>query len=819
MSDIRKMTTINIPTGVLLVLAVAASAQAQTVNQLLDSVFMNGSGNAAEMPFTDPLQRDPDFIDLGISGSDFRACKLTAIDGLFCLDGKIVRNWPNPSITVDVGGQPVVPSFDVVNCEDPALGLDARKADTCTGLTVDLGGNIWLAGKNKGKTHSLIQLVASIPPEFPAIEPSCPDPMGTARSLGLLDTNDALCGFEVATGRPLLVDIDPVDGDLAKNFSLPGHAAPLKAILGLEERKTAVAFLESGEVEEIASGKQDWVLIRSEQLLSITLLQLVDEDGVVPPQNIVLVTTTLGRVLAYDVLGGGPAVPVFDIPGMRESGTLAAGPCNSDDPVYSIRASSKTNLVYVTDSQYCEVVALQATVDGDGIFTGLMNATEGEPAQNLTLSTRTLTAPTGITVSPGVSIDLNDCADPATPCPLVVNAAGIAIAELSGVQLFNDAISGLSLFQIEGVPDCRYVPRACLGPLGLTDPGGSTADIVQLLIDENVIVPLLPDSGDELDPAAQRLNVTPLLPAEITDLFPEGLPPLLLSRYVRGQKISGEIPGDDDSGYRFGGFFGITQDGVIFRDTFEGVFDIGELAGESLGCADNLGTLLWDVIGTVSERYVSASDAYAATDPQYVTTIINNGCSSTKTIDDRWSLKPYNLEPTPCTFNPDAMGNWDSDGLCVLPDSTLIPPQPREEIADDAVYGKMLLILFDELSRTLDQLACADVYAENGGAAPLTVNDCATLQASIFNTVDKFNKCWDATQQPKQSSGNQTCQAFDSQLIGLQNELSGIMPVDPDVANRVGELKARAATIRHVFETRFGPSLPADGFVEPEPGL
>ena len=793
---------LNLFVGLLFGAAATAANAQTTVNQLLDSTFMHGQQNAAEMAFNDATQREPDdreYTDLGITGTDLRACKLTALNGLFCLDGKMVRNWPNPTTTIIVDDDEVVPSFDVLDCEDPVLGLDTKKADTCTGLTVDLKGNIWLAGKNKGKTHSLIKLVAKD-------GLTCPDaPFAGATTLGVLTSNDGLCGYEVATGRPLLIDIDPVDGDIAAEFSLPGHTAPLPAILGLEQRKTAAAFLANGEVVEIASGKSDWGLIGPEQLTGITLLQLVDDAGANPTQNIILVSTTRGRVLAWDTAGVGPATVAFDVADNREMDTITAGPCNSEDPVYSIRASSKTGTVYVTDSEYCEVIALSATTDLGGSFTGLENETES--GGNLTLSTRSLAAPTGITVSPGISIDLNDCSDPMYPCPLVSNAAGEPIATLAGVQLVDFSVSGLSLFQVEGIPDCRYVPQACLAALDLNS--------VEDLITAKVIVPLLPaDAAHRLNPAAQRLNITPLLPSEVTDLFPEGLPDLLLARYVRGQQASGLVFDehnvlDTNSGYRFGGFFGITQDGVIFRDTFEGVFDVGQLAGASLGCAENLGSRLWDIIGTVSERYVSASDAYAGSDPQRVTSIINSGCGSSRTRDTGWSLKPYNLEPTPCTFNPGLSGTWSSDGVCAL--------EHGAETADDAVYAKMALILVDEFDRTLEQLACLDSYGENGGAPPLTVSDCATLQGQVANMVDKLHKCWDATQQPKQSSGNQNCQAFDSQLTGLQSTLDGIMPYGTDVANRVGELKARAATIRHVFETRFTPSLPDGGFVEPPP--
>ena len=55
------------------------------------------------------------------------------------------------------------------------------------------------------------------------------------------------------------------------------------------------------------------------------------------------------------------------------------------------------------------------------------------------------------------------------------------------------------------------------------------------------------------------------------------------------------------------------------------------------------------------------------------------------------------------------------------------------------------------------------------------------MQGQVDNVLDKLHKCWDATKQPKQSSGDQNCQAFDSQLMNLQNMFDLIMPVDPDV--------------------------------------
>src|SRR3546814_4169908 len=86
-----------------------------------------------------------------MSGSSFSDCKLTATDGVFCLDGKVLRHWRNT--------RDALTFVDELSCDDPALGLDTKKSNTCTGMTVDLSGAIWLAGK-KANSHSLIKVVA-----------------------------------------------------------------------------------------------------------------------------------------------------------------------------------------------------------------------------------------------------------------------------------------------------------------------------------------------------------------------------------------------------------------------------------------------------------------------------------------------------------------------------------------------------------------------------------------------------------------------------------------------------------------------------------
>src|SRR6188768_1063307 len=89
----------------------------QSAQQTLDRIDAFNATKVLEMQFDDP-DRTSDFIDLGITGTALTACKLTALDGLFCLDGKTIRLWPD----TDEPGT----STNEFSCADSALGLDTR---------------------------------------------------------------------------------------------------------------------------------------------------------------------------------------------------------------------------------------------------------------------------------------------------------------------------------------------------------------------------------------------------------------------------------------------------------------------------------------------------------------------------------------------------------------------------------------------------------------------------------------------------------------------------------------------------------------------
>jgi len=722
-----------------------SQAQAQTTRQTLDRVDAFNSTAVLEMAFGD-VTRTEDFINLGIVGTNFSSCKLTATDGIFCLDGKQVRHWPDTRKPLTF--------VDRLSCNDPALGLDTKKANTCTGLTVDLSGAIWLAGK-KANTHSLIKVVAK------AAAAACPDNTWKVLSGALY------CAKEFYAGRPLLVDIDPIDGDVGAAFKPCPTCTAQTGVLGLAERKTAVFFPDpkpAGTISPIViASAKDWKLTGNEQLLSSALLQVTDGSSV---DNFVLVTTTNGRILAKHTDVTGSAFAVFNIPSERAQTSTQ---CAFGTQHYGIRASSKSGTVYVTDRNYCQVLALLP--DGSP-FTALINAGDG---QDLTLSTSDASGtypPNGPTLAPGISIDLEDCS---VNCTLLTNDDGIVAASLLSVRLAAGSDSGATLFQIKGIPDCRFAG----------EPNFPTA--LKTVCDNTPGVIIDPDYVGL--PAAQRLNVTPLLPSEVRLLFdnsevpPNGLPPLLISRQYRAQ---------DRTDFVFEAFFVVTEAGVRFRDTFTAEFDVPVLENVpvSLGCLPVAGNLLaWDVMTTVSEKFKTIDD-------QYVDMLTNTGCTNpTKTEADRLSLLPYNLEISPDTYGP-----------------TILSQIPSVTVGNDAVFARLIQSLYDDLEYVRRELACKQVDSMPiGGPAPLSTSNCTTLANNWLNGKQKLDKCINAAFDPKQSAGDENCQSFVSQLRNYRTSLPATTS-PTDVANRLGELKVRVDVIRHVFDTRFLPSIPASGF-------
>jgi hypothetical protein len=766
--------------SLLLVASLPAAAQTAST-QTLDRVFAYDTSSVLNMAFGN-ANTSQGFTDTQIAGTNFISCTLTAGGGLYCLDGSSIRNWPNPAQYSQ--------STPVLSCADSALGFDKGKGDPCTAMTVDQTGTIWLAAK-KHNAHSIIKVV-------PKPTSGCLD--NTWVTLG--GTSGTLCAKELYSGRPPVVDLIAIDGEVASNF-IACPTCVKSGVIGMEERKSAVFYpdsLTAQPVTLVASGT--WGLSGNELLQDIAVLQL--PGTTYPVETNLLATTTTGRILAKNINQALPVRPVFNIPAKRAAGSVPCPPppAKLPAPQYGVRASPTTDAVYISDSNYCQVRALHAN-NGAASFAELTDVNPPPNPPDLTLSTVVIPQPPqgfkryysviGLTIAPGSTIDLTTCTT-AGGCAIINGQDHQAAATLSKVQLAPNSPSGATVFQVKGIPDCRYAAestfpadkrKVCDDKTGaglepvVIDPAGAAVDV-----DANgALVSGYPAS-------AMRLNVTPLLPADVVNAFKASglradgqLPQLLVSRQYRAQSVSN---------YIFEAVFVLPQKNVKYVNTFEADFGVPQLEGDTtnLPCPrDNANLLNWGIATYVSELY--ATEVPTSGPGKYVDTLANIGCGTVKIGGSKLSLLPYDMEITPNTWGV-KFGTTDP---------------ASETKANDAVFARLLQSLYADLGQVQTNFACKSA---DGPGQPISDSVCSTLTSTWANGKQKIDKCIDAVFQPKGSASNENCQSFVSQLTNYRNALPPANPTG-DIANRIGELKVRIAVIFNLYYDRFVPSIPAVG--------
>jgi len=129
---------------------------------------------------------------------------------------------------------------------------------------------------------------------------------------------------------------------------------------------------------------------------------------------------------------------------------------------------------------------------------------------------------------------------------------------------------------------------------------------------------------------------------------------------------------------------------------------------------------------------------------------------------------------------------------------------------NDAVFARLVQNLYDDLEFVRREEACKTVDATSG-QPPISSSVCNTLASKWANGKIKLDSCIGAAFQPKQSTADQNCQSFLSQLTNYRSAIPATTPVR-DIANRVGELRMRVDVINHVFTTRTLASLTTAGF-------
>jgi hypothetical protein len=480
----------------------------------------------------------------------------------------------------------------------------------------------------------------------------------------------------------------------------------------------------------------------------------------------------------------------------------------SVDYGYGIRTSFKTGRVYVSDSNARAVRALVPEAAGTGYQ--LIPLT---PATNSILYT-TPTAPEGLTVAPGNSVDLADCKT-TTPCTVIPGATGQPPSvTFDQVKLADGSPTGVTVYQIRGLIDCRYAPVDCSILLGVPPIGTAPFEpneYVEGLIGAGVIIPLDPSkpslAKNRYRPAAQLLNVTPMLPEDVTSLFSEsgGLPDLQISRTYRAQRGT-----DPARPFRFDALFYKTAKGQVFIDTLFTDVEVNQLSSTSLGCNDNDPAtpnpsptyeqlLKFDVVTRVSEKNRSVSDFFRAAQNDYRDTIINDGCGGSRGQAPELSLVPINLMIAPDTYGPQSTSNTQS---------------VTEN--NDAVFARLVESLYDDLNRSRAQLACTRF--DGGASPPVGTFECSDLASKWSAGKALLNSCVSSAFNGRSTATTNSCNAFRAQLAtDVSTTYGGTiarLPASPsnDPANRVGGQKAQLATLTRIFDERFMPSILPKGW-------
>jgi hypothetical protein len=807
----RRYSFVRLFTATMLVgagsLAGASFAQAQATladfsEQRLDRVDVVSLQRAFEVSINQDLATKPwvsteypAVVNTSVPGTSFTACQNTATRGLYCLDGNKVRRWPNPEKTT--GLDPAVDGVELFNCSNAAFALDSGA--TCTALAVDLGGHLWLAGKKKSK-FSL----------FRVVEGDCPKGAGNEATKFSKWTavNSRYCAREFASGRPLLIDLTTIEGDVAASFPYSEGG-----VLGVEERREVTFFKDTAQAPPVVVGSGTvWKLGGGEQLQSATLLQKPFDVG---SRNWVLVTTSSGRLLSREV----PWNPAIVTPVINH--TPANGLINLVAPVscgptalYATRASVKTRAVYVSDRRGCRLWSLKSNIDSIADATTPLSFVSQEiiASTSPTSSTiATLTAPPeAVSIAPGIEVDLRDeCGfnpdgSPKT-CALVGDGGDLNNfpgASLTGVRIDDGTPSGLTVFQILNIPDCRYLeynfemPAECKGTDNLVPSNSAILKANGAAVVYPTDYNVANGSAFPKNPELLVLNVTPLLPPEVTMIVPASDP---LPRMIISPKYKALA-----SRRVFDALFGVTDLEVRFRDTFNAEFDLGDLLppGDKLGCGgasfiDTTVGPLWDVLLTISETFTTVG-GFVNEGPQHTDMLVNTDpCTNEDppAAGSRWSLYTYGLQ-----MSEERVPNR-------------VNPAVLETRYSDSIFAKLVLSLFNDLGETIDTYLC--VNADPGGSgAPVAPSACGTLQGAWDNTADKLGKCVESSTEPKTPSGIQTCQAFEIQYATFSSQVDALVRSGSDPANRVGEVKARKEVFRYVYDRQYLPSIPPLGFID-----
>jgi len=753
------------------------------------------------------------------TATSLSVCQNTGTRGLYCLDGNKIVNWPNPELKTT--GTQLNTGIELYNCGNTLVfGFD--RDNVCTALAVDLGGNVWIAGKKKSK-FSLFKVSERAPPPAVCANDNPTVLPGPVPFTGL--DGKLYCAREYASGRPLLVDLNVIDGDTAEGFPYSEGG-----VIGVEERKEVTFFRDvPGATPWVVGAGRDWGLTSGEQLQGASILQRY-YPAVTPSypleltRNWILVTTSKGRLLSREMpvtAGATNTNPVLNH-SAGQVNLIAPLPVIGPASVYDVRTSVKTRAVFVSDQRGGRVLSLKSNVESVGRNQLLAFvpseqktvASTAAPANDDSDLVARLTAfPQSISIAPGIEVNLRDDCGVGKACPIVGDSGNdsnlIPAAQLKNVTIEVGTPAGLTVFQIQNIPDCRYLsfsdqPAECKNGAIVADDGSANGRTI-----DNPFDPAEYDTstGMPLNPELLFLNVTPLLPPEVTKI--KTLPRMLISPRYKALERRGNL---------FDALFGVTDAGVRFRNNFLAEFYLDDLLGKDsagklykLGCGGNSeinpfpGTVWsadgpqWDVLLTISENYTTVGGLPGG-GFQHTDMLVNK---DTCVPDDppaagtRWSMYAYGMQLA----------------------KERVPSRTDGAIGSrysDSIFAKLVLSQFNDLGATIDTYLCVD--RDGGTVSPATAQACGDLQGAFPVVLDKLVKCVESSTEPLNSTEIRACNAFETQYEPFKSSVDALVksPTATDPANRVGEVKARLEVFRYVYDRQFKPSIPpGTGFADP----
>jgi hypothetical protein len=764
-------------------LCATETVRAQTVDQRLDSITVFGQGDvgagviagkARGVVQTPTLKQvyysaDPLFptVEIPLQGTHtLRACQGTGTRGLYCLDynpaggASAVLRWQNPD-------KDPAPQVEVA-CTD--LGLV-----DCTAMTVNLRGHLFVAGQKtagNATSYSLFKLIERVGDPL-----SCPGQDEETDAIWTTVGSGKYCAREYASSRPRIYDLKMIDAELSGWFQGEGLG-----VLAAEETNQVTFYADRQPLVApiVYLTPQKWgnTLGTGETLQGISLLQVASAN---PVRNFILGATSLGRVVGYEIPWSGNKKTFYT--GLTLNSTTLAVP--TGDPVctaaapFDVSTSARTRRTFFTSGS-C-VAGFDPTIANN------LNAQVPVTfTKRFSLAVESSFALSGVAVSPGIEIDfLRDGCTTLTGCNLIstdTNNNNVAAAKFARISLGTDA-TGWVMYLATGFTDCRYAdpkPATCT-PASIVDPTGSG------------------------DPTKQYLNIIPQMPPEITQAIalPEKL--LLQPEYHARPTSPGRPP------WSFDALFGVPELGLTYRDTFDGLFDVFDLFGSALGCGG--GTITAnskfappvDMVVNISELAPTVGGPVAVTFPEgnppatvpreFVSVLLNKGCTNpTALAGTRGSGFFYGLQRAPQA--KDANGNW---------------------IWYDSTFALLMRSLARDFDTNLYTYTCRNLDAPAGSLAPLSDATCYQLKKDWVVTYDKLKKCVNATDQPKNSSGNEACGSFETQWMPFLAEVAAVtLQTDaPDPQNRVGGVKNAALVMDYVYRSLFLTSLKKGGFTNP----